>query len=284
MNKILFCLVLVGFVCGGMELPPRNTIIEVPAIANKPYRQTTEHELRAILPDELLHDEGVIEEMVIRPEKDKRVRVSMCEITPTHIYGDKNQYHDELQDLAVVTMMRADVGQAIGGSHLPGDNIFVRGMRMGKAHLDAGDIITIVDAQKMIKAILLKTHIPHQACWKFQARCGKLAFDFCNNEDAYENGLNGDQGKLDGVAQRARGIRLAALKGGLVSIGDRVIIERGPAKEKRLAELGLIQKAAELLEKSKAAGAKLEAEDAAKAQMRKNARMRSNHIQNAPNK
>lgn len=274
MKKLIVIISVLSLACGGMEKPQRNTIVEVPAIANKPYRQTTHDELCGILYDEHLGAEGVLDGIVIRPEKDKRIVVSMCEITPTHIWGDKNQHENQLQELAVVTMMRADVAEAVGGYHVPGDNLFVKGMRMGKADLEAGDIITIIDAQQMVKAILLKTHIPHQACWKFQARCGKLAFDFCNNEDAYEKGIVGAHGKLDGVQQRVRGIRLAALKGGLVSLGDRVIIERGPAKEKRLAEFGLIQKAAALVEKSKEPGAKMEAEDAAKALARKNARLR----------
>lgn len=257
-----------------MEAPQLFKVYHVPAIANKTIKETTKEELLTIAPDHLLQDEGRIEAIVIRPEKEKRCCMGICEITPTHIYGDKNEYENEVQDLAVVTMMRADVSHAVGGCYLPGDNLHVRGMRMGKKYLEAGDIITIIDAQHIVKAILLKTHMPHQACWKFQARCGKHAFNFCNNEDVYENGLEGPNGTLNGVEQRARGIRLAALKAGLVSIGDRVLIERGQAKEKRLAEFNLAQKAAELVEKSKEPGMKCEVRDAAMAQMRKNARLK----------
>lgn len=269
-------IIVMGYIAvlNAMDAPQLMRVYEVPAVANKTLRDTTKEELLTIAPDELLQDEGRIEAIVIRPEKDKRLCMSMCEITPTHIHGDKNQQEVELQELAVVTMMRADVSQAVGGCYLPGDNLHVRGMRMGKKYLAVGDILTIIDAQHMVKSILLKTHIPHQACWKFQARCGKHAFDFCNNEDVYENGLEGPNGKLDGAEQRARGIRLAALKGGLVEIGNRVVIERGAAKEKRLAAFNLVQKAAELVEKSKEPGMKYEAKDAAMALMRKNARLR----------
>lgn len=274
MKKCLIILALYLPVISAMEAPQLPTVYHVAAVANKTIRDTKHQELLTIAPDHLLLDEGRIEAIVIRPEKDKRLCMSMCEITATHIYGDKNEHEKELQDLAVVTMMRADVSQAVGGSHLSGDNLHVRGMRMGKKYLEVGDIITIIDAQHMVKSILLKTHMPHQACWKFQARCGKQAFDFCNNEDAYENGLVGPKGTLNGVEQRARGIRLAALKAGLVSIGDRVLIERGAAKEKRLAEFNLLQKAVELVAKSKEPGMQYEAKDAAMALMRKEARLK----------
>lgn len=253
-----------------------------PALANKVLRETTEQDLLKMSPEHLLKDEGVIEALVIRPEKDWRVPMSMVEVTPTHILGDKNAECTELQDLAAVTMTRADVSQAMGGCYLSGDNIHVRGMRMGKQALDVGDILTVIDAQNKVKAIFLKTHIPHQACWKFQSRCGKLAFDFCNNEDAYENGLEAPQGKLNGVEQRARGIRLAVLKAGLLSVGNRVIIERSDAKAKRLAEFDLAQKAAELVAKSKEPGLKYEKEDEARAKMRKDARLKKQQKQDTP--
>lgn len=246
----------------------------VPAIVNKSLRETTQQELLTIIPEHLLKDEGVVEALIIRTEKDYRVPLSLVEVTQTHLYGDKNAQVDEYQDLAAVTMMRADVSQAMGGYHLPGDNIHVSGLRMGKKYLEVGDILTVMDAQHMVKAIFLKTYIPHQACWKFQARCGKIAFDFCNNEDAYENGLEGPQGKLDGVEQRARGIRLAVLKAGLISVGNRVIIERGEAKNIRLAEFNLTQKALEMVAKSKEPGLKYEADDMAKAAIRKAARLK----------
>lgn len=274
MKKKLIIFALYSSVIIAMDEPQTGKVFEIPAVANKFYRNTSQEELFAIAPDHLLKDEGIIEALVIRPDKDKRAYMTSCEITPTHIYGDKNSQITEHQDLAVVTMMRADVGQAIGGYHLPGDNIHVSGMRMGKQYLEIGDIITIIDAQNMVKAILLKTYMPHQACWKFQSRCGKQAFDFCNNEDAYENGLVVPQGKLDGVEQRLRGIRLAVLKAGLIFVGDRVVIERGAAKEKRLAEFNLAQKVLEFVEKSKEPGLKYEAEDAARAAARKSARLK----------
>lgn len=257
-----------------MEQPQTGKIYEVPAVVNKILRNTTQEELLAIAPDHLLYDEGVIEAIVIRPDKDKRVYMNTGIITPTHVYGDKNEKLTEYQDLAAVTMMRADVAHSIGGYHLPGDNLHVRGMRMGKQYLDVGDIITIIDAQHMVKAILLKTYMPHQACTKFLSRCGQLPFYFCNNEAEYENGLVGPHGKLDGVEQRLRGLRLAVLKAGLVSLGNRVVIERHEAKEKRLTEFNLAQKAAELVEKSKELGLKLEAADAARAKLRKDLRLK----------
>lgn len=282
MKRILILALFSPMMLVAMDQSQTAKIYEIPAVPNKTVRDTTHQELLAIAPDHLLKDEGIIEALVIRPDKDKRAYRYLCEITSTHIIGDKNEKTTEYQDLAVVTMMRADVAQEIGGYHLPGDNIHVRGMRMGKKYLEVGDILTIIDAQNIVKAILLKTYIPHQACWKFQARCGKLAFDFCNNEDAYENGLEAPRGKLDGVEQRLRGIRLAVLKGGLVSIGERVIIERGQDKQKRLAEFNLAQRLHELVEKSKEPGLKLEADDAARAKMRKDTRLKKQQTQNNP--
>lgn len=257
-----------------MDEPQRGKIYQVPAVANKYYRETTKGELLRIAPDHLLKDEGMIEFLIIRPEKEQRAYLRSVGVKLTHIHGDKNGAETELQDLAAVTMMRADASHAFGGAHLPGDNIHVSGMRMGKQYLEVGDILTIIDAQNMVNTILLKTHIPHQACWKFASRCGQEAFDFCNNEGEYENGLLGPNGKLDGVEQRLRGIRLAVLKGGLISEGNRVVIERGQTKEKRLAEFALGARAAELVTKSREPGLKFEAEDIAKAKIRKEARLR----------
>ncbi|CAN5148050.1 hypothetical protein BH09DEP1_BH09DEP1_6500 [soil metagenome] len=88
-------------------------------------------------------------------------------------------------------------------------------------------------------------------------------------------------GKLDGVEQRIRGIRLAVLKPGLIFTGNRVIIERGQAKEKRLAEFNLVQIALALVAKSKEPGKKYEADDVARAAARKTARLKK---QQAPKK
>lgn len=277
MKKSLIILVLYSSAITAMQPLQLGQVFEVPQDPNIILGNTTQEQLLTISPDYLLKDEGIIEALVIRPEKNKRVYMSSCEITPTHIHGDKNCQTTEHQDLAVVTMMRADMGKAIGGYHLPGDNIYVSGMRMGKKYLEVGDIITIIDAQNMVKAILLKTYMPHQACLKFRSRCGQLAFDFCNNEDKYENGLMGPQGMLDGVEQRLRGLRLAVLKPGLIFVGNRVLIEREQAKEKRLAEFNLAQVAMQIIQKSKEPGLKYEAADVAKAQLRKDARLKNNN-------
>lgn len=275
MTKLLLISALgISFSLLAMDEPHMGKLYHIPATANKYYRETTKEELLTIAPDHLLKDEGIIGALVIRPEKEQRTYMRSIEVKLTHIYGDRNSSETELQDLASITMMRSDASRAFGGAHLPGDNIHVSGMRMGKQYLEEGDILTIIDAQHMVKAILLKTYMPHQACWKFASRCGKQAFDFCNNEDAYENGLVGPNGKLDGVEQRLRGVRLAVLKGGLISEGNRVIIERGQAKEKRLAECAVVWRAAELVAKSREPGLKFEAEDAAKAKIRKEARLR----------
>lgn len=251
MKKCL--IILIGYVAflSAMDRPQLMKIYHVPVVANKTIRDTTREEILTIAHEQMLQDEGRIEAIVIRPEANKRLPLGMCEITPTHIYGDKDEDQAEYKDLAVVTMMRADVADAVGGYLLPGDNLYVRGMRMGKRYLADGDIITIIDAQHMVKSILLKTSIAYPADWKFQACCGKEAFDFCNNEGEFENGLVGPNGTLNGVEQRARGMRLAALKGGLVSLDDRVVIERGQAKDARLAEFNLEQKAQSLLAKAK---------------------------------
>lgn len=254
-----------------MEKPSIGHVYHVPAEVNKTFHDTTEQDLQKILPDHLLQDEGWIEAIIVRPEKEMRAYQNMCEITETHIIGDKNAKVTEDKDLATVTIIRADVSQAIGGFHVPGDNIHVRGMRMGKQYLEDGDIIVIENDQDGEEIILGKTKVPHQACVKFMYRSGKKALEACNNEGDYENGFEGIYGKLNGVEQRLRGLRLAVLKRGKARVGSRVFIERGEAKERRLAKYGLTQKAIEMLQKSIEPGAKYELQDARSAQVRKDA-------------
>lgn len=279
MKRILIILLLYGSTLLTMEKPSDGHAYTVPFVDKQIFHDTTEQALKRILPDQLLQDQGWIEALIVRPDKNMRTYTQSCEITKTHIIGDKNEKITEHQEFAVVTMMRADVSQAIGGFHLPGDNIHVRGMHMGKKDLDIGDIITILDGN-LVMAILILTYMPHQACLKFLSRCGKKAFDLCNNEDAYENGMEVANGKLDGVEQRLRGLRLAVLKAGKVAVGNKVIIERGENKEKRLAQFNLNQFAQELVSKSKEPGLEYVAKDTKLAQMRKEARIKKQAEEN----
>ena len=252
----------------------QSEIYTIPAVANRVLRHITREELFAIKPEHLLSDEGVIEGLIIRPEKNQRRKVTSCQILRNYIVGDKNQSQEEDQEFGAVTLMRADVSHALGGMHFPGDNIHVRGLRMGKNYLNTGDLITIIDTRNIVKVILLKTYIPHSACWKLLSRCGQEAFDFLNSEGAYELGVNTSQGLLDGVQQRLRGIRLAVLKEGTIAIGDKVLIERAQAKEKRLHENNLIQVAVEWISASKELGLKMEKEDEEKMKARKSVRLK----------
>ena len=170
--------------------------------------------------------------------------------------------------------MRADVSRALGGYHIPGDNIHVEGLRFGKKYLEAGDLVVIKSPSDEIKSVLLKTLIPHYACWKLQARCGSYAHDFLNAEGEYEQGIIHDGNTVNGLQDRLRGIRLVVLKAGEVALGDHVSIARGTEKQDLMAQFHLAQVAAAWVEKSEVLAEKLEKEEAAKMASRKQVRLK----------
>ena len=78
-----------------------SEIHTVPAVANRILRHITREELLAIKPEHLLSDEGVIEGLIIRPEKNQRCHVASCQILRNYIVGDKNQSQEEDQEFVL---------------------------------------------------------------------------------------------------------------------------------------------------------------------------------------
>lgn len=155
-----------------------------------------------------------------------------------------------------VTLMRADVTRAIQKikgegkiteAAVSGDNFHVDGLDLSAANIQPGDILQVGES------LLFASHNPHYACSQFESRFGALAYDFINSEaefllqnfnydtDAFadvahlkdvENQTenNAQYPKLAkeklGALHRLRGIRLAVLKTGRMSIGDSVKLFR----------------------------------------------------------
>lgn len=253
----------------------KSAIYTIPAVANKVLQEVSREQLMTIKSEKELGDHGIITSLVIRPDKNQRQVVPSVQLTREYIIGDKNKDLEKDREFGAVTMMRADVSRALGGYHIPGDNIHVEGLRFGKKYLDTGDLVVIKSPQEEIKSILLKTLIPHYACWKLQARCGSRAHDFLNAEGEYEQGVARDGNPVNGLEDRLRGIRLVVLKGGEITPGDHVFIARAAEKDALIAQFHLEQVSAAWVEKSKALAEKLEKEEAAKMAYRKQARLKN---------
>ena len=252
----------------------RSGMYHVPAVANKVLHEVASEQLANIYSEQELADQGVISALVIRPEKDYRKLVQSMHITREYIAGDKNEKEEKDREFGAVTMMRADVSAALGGAHIPGDNIHVEGLRFGKKYLDIGDFVVIKSRQQEIKSILLKTLIPHYACWKLQARCGSCAQDLLNAEGDYEKGIIRDGNTINGLEDRLRGIRLVVLKNGEITVGDHVFIVCGEQKAELVKKFHLEQVSAAWIEKSKTLAEKLEKEEMAKMACRQKARLK----------
>ncbi len=244
-------------------MPLRYTI---PAQPNAFYSIVPIESLLSIKPSSALGDFGIITSLVVRPETDQRVLMDAMTLTHSSIVGDK---HEDAQ-VDVVTLMRSDVSNAIGGAHIPGDNIHVAGLSLAKNNLHDGDLLVISDkGTREIKSILLKTAVPHYACWKLRARCGAIAFDFINAEGEFENGVQNNSGIIHGLHDRLRGVRLGVLLGGAVTYGDVVsICKEQSAKESLLSRYNLIERYARLREEGQVIGEQVERQETKKRELR----------------
>jgi hypothetical protein len=236
----------------------------VPAIAQQELTHITHEQLCSIKKDDSLSLQGTITALVIRPQEHYRTLVDSIEITKEGIKGDKHAIAQPHNVLDVISLMRSDVSEALGGAHVAGDNIHVQGMSLSKKNIKTGDII-VIQNKDAIKAILLKTHMPHYACWKLAARCGKTAFNFINAEGEYKDGMQ----SIHGANDRLRGVILAVLQAHeSVTIGDFVNIATPEQKEKILADKQLKQSYDNLLAMSKEIGKKMQKQEKAKRALR----------------
>ena len=247
-----------------------SKIYHVPAIANKILQEVKSEQLAAIKSEDELADIGTIAALVIRPKKDFREIVSSLILTPECIEGDKNKENETDKEFGAVTIMRADVSEALGGFHIPGDNIHVQGLHLGEKYLQPGDLLIIKTPQQELAVILMQTFIPHYACWKLQARCGVNAFRFLHAEDLYETGFSKNGKIIHGLRDRLRGIRPIVLKGGKITVGDQISIIRNDEKNALLLKFSLTHAATLWLQNSKPLAEKLQNEEVAKRKCRRN--------------
>jgi hypothetical protein len=239
-------------------------LLHVPANVNAPYLPVEMEQLKSILGEDELSHTGTIEALVIRPKLEYRERVSELTLSFSGVMsGEKEDKHgtsdNEHTELEAVSLIRFDVSDALGDVRIPGDNIHVKGLRLGEDALKVGDILKITDSEQgEVKAILLKTHVPHHACFKFLGRSGQLAFDLVSSEGQFENGLQLHNEErpvsLNGHEQRLRGVKLAVLKEGTIQEGDRVAIIQGTELKNLISELKLNTRYSKLLTQSKTLG------------------------------
>ena len=272
-QSIFFSIFLLsGCYLHGMHNNPELNTYHEPAqngIFRRDFLLSAVHRIQA---EEELQDSGTIVGLVVRPKSEYRQMVSSCKVTKTHIEGDKHKELLKDQELHAVTLMRADVSQALGGMHIPGDNIHVKGLRMGRKYISEGDLLTVCEPgnKELIRAVFLLTAVEYTACLKLESRAGKHAYDFLNAEGIFRNTLiKTPKGKLlNGPEQRLRGLRLAVIYEGIVELGHDIFIEKGAQRNQRLVSLGMVEYAAELLIKARPVAQTLKAQDERRAAYR----------------
>ncbi len=178
-------------------------------------RHATKEELQAGLPHILAspQDDGVLEAIVIRPEKGQRQDLQSCELSlESGTHGDHwakgcwkstedGRPHPDVQ----ICIMNARCIALIAGERdrwpLAGDNLFVdldlrpESLPPGQRLRIGGSVIEITD-------------VPHTGCASFVERYGRAAVVF----------VNGPKGK----SLRLRGIYARVVQDGRVTVGDRI--------------------------------------------------------------
>jgi hypothetical protein len=257
--------------------------IQIQGSLKEPFKNIEERDLVSIQPESQLKQTGTIVGLVIRPDKGLREYVKKVRVGHSHIEGDENQFSTEVtQELEAVSLIRADVSHAMGGFHVTGDNIHVDGIKLGKDTFRSGDLLYVIDSStRKIKVVLLRTDVPHYACYKFIQRCGQIAHDFVNAEGVYEQGFQKSNETdpatselIHGTQHNLRGVKLAVLKSGTIALGDQVSIVKGKQVLSYLRKHRLESEYVRLLEMSNAYGTKLKQEQLAKQTIRKRARQR----------
>jgi hypothetical protein len=206
----------------------------------------SEDDVARILPAERCGPEGTIETLVTLLEHGLIRKEKSLKLTYDGVEED--------EDFSV-TLMRADVSDALGGAVVPGDHIHVLGIDLGIRSFKVGDLIVIKDPKNAaIKTILLKTYIEHLADTTIVDLCGQRAFDVLNAEGEYALGFDYKANPVHGIRDRLRGVKLAVLKEGVVAVGDRVVICSIPGNEIILQQHGLNSSYQELLAQSRPVG------------------------------
>ncbi len=178
-------------------------------------RHLTMEELNAGLPDIVASpaDDGILEAIVVRPDKGERLDVNSSKISLVGgVEGDHwakgcwKTLDDGSPDPDVqICMMNARCISLIAGSRdnwpPAGDNLFLD-MNLSPDNLQPGQKLSLGSA------IIQITDIPHNGCQKFIDRYGRDACVFVNTGE--------------GKRLKLRGIYARVIKDGTISVGDRV--------------------------------------------------------------
>jgi hypothetical protein len=184
-----------------------------PAINPAEFRSLAE--LGAELPDILSapKDDGTLEMIVMRPDRDQRILPDRFEVTAADgvpgdhwIQGTGYALEDGVGDPgAQICMMMAGCIRAIAGDkgYWPpaGDNFFVD-MDLTPGNMPPGTRFEVGSAKFVV------TELPHNGCQKFIDRYGRDACLFVNTRE--------------GKKLRLRGIYARVTRDGTVSVGDKV--------------------------------------------------------------
>ncbi len=279
--KIVYALlIMVPSAIVSMSSAVLNSYI-VPGEVKSPGLNITTEQLRAIKSEKQLQNCGILKSIVIRPETNKRTMLSLALITKQGLVGDKGCPADfAYSSLVALSLMRSDVSDALGGAHIPGDNLHVEGISLSTESLNPGDLIIITEPndRHKIKVSGLMTHVPHTGCARLEARVGTKAFRFINRMGEFEdeeNQLKSHDGQpLDGPQQRLRGVFLTVLQDGIPSVGDRVFIITGQEKDEYITKLGLSEFCKKALEESLLAKEKFRVKEELKKRAHRNAYLR----------
>ncbi len=204
---------------------------------------------------------GVVESLIARPMSGMREAHTSLKLTKLGVESDhrfKKRDRKEQHIVQAVSLMRADVSQVLGGAHVPGDDIHVRGLDLSEMSLPIGALIVIKHPYKeIIKAILLKTCVEYYANDRLLKRCGENAYDLMQVEGPFDTSLHNGTNSVHGLRDRLRGVKLAVLKEGEVSVGDHVLIVTGEESEALIKKYKLDPSYQNLLTRSIPIGEKI---------------------------
>jgi hypothetical protein len=149
-------------------------------------------------------DGGSVEMIVFRLPGEGRATPNNAFVSPEGgLHGDRWVLQPERNPGAQITLLNADVAQAVAGSRdrvpLAGDNLIVR-LDLGEENLPVGTRLRIGEA------LLEVTAVPHTGCDKFRRRFGEAALRLVNQKEHR--------------SRKLRGIYVRVIESGRISVGD----------------------------------------------------------------
>jgi len=151
-------------------------------------------------------DGGSVEMIVFRLPGEGRATPASALASPDGgLHGDRWALLPERNPGAQITLMNADVAQAIAGSReripLAGDNLIVR-LDLGEENLPVGRRLRVGETLLEVPAV------PHTGCDKFRRRFGEGALRLVNLKE-YRS-------------RKLRGIYVRVVEGGRIAVGDSI--------------------------------------------------------------